>query len=536
MLTSRASRLARSVLASSRRIAHAFAGRCRCVLRRHWLFAVVAGCAIALRAAVQLAYQPALIFPDSERYLQYARYFVNGHWSPDWLRTSGYSLLLMPGVLLHSLAVVAAVQHLLGLASAVLIYAVLVHFGARRWLAALATVPVLFDPLQLDIEQYVLTDVSAAFLLLAALVVLVWKRAAVGSTALVVAGLLIAAATVIRESDLFMMIPAVLYLLVVIRPGRRLAALALLLAGFLPLVLAYLGWHQVAYGRFDFVDYDSQFMYGRIAQFIDCTGVPLPGYERPLCPEQPPAQRNVDFYMWDPRSPQVTLQAPPGMNKGYIIQDFDRRILEHQPLTYLKAVANDVLYSFSPVRGDGPEHYPSWYHQFHPYFPVGRPGEVTTIRASTGRGPYVQPALASFLTVYGRDFHVPGPLLAAGLALGVAGVAGMGRARRSGLRAPCLLFTIGTIIAVEPPFIIATFDWRYELPQLSLIPIAAILGVTALAGRASDPDPRHVADEADENGSQGPHRLTGERQPADEQGQPSSPYRPAGPAKSVAEP
>ena len=35
---------------------------------------------------------------------------------------------------------------------------------------------------------------------------------------------------------------------------------------------------------------------------------------------------------------------------------------------------------------------------------------------------------------------------------------------------------------IVPPFIIATFDWRYELPQLSLIPIAAVLGVTALAG------------------------------------------------------
>jgi hypothetical protein len=216
-------------------------------------------------------------------------------------------------------------------------------------------------------------------------------------------------------------------------------------------VKAYLGWHQASYGRFDFVDYDSQFLYGRLAQFADCTGASLPRYERPLCPRQPPAQRNVDFYMWNPRSPQVTLQAPPGMNKGYITQDFDRRILEHQPLSYLKVVAGDVLYSFSPVRRDGPERYPVWYLQFHPYFPAEKgKGEVATIRASTGRGPHVQPALAGFLTGYGRDFYVPGPLLAAGLALGVVGMAGIGLARRSGLRAPCLLFTIGAIVAVEP--------------------------------------------------------------------------------------
>src|SRR3984893_10640160 len=94
--------------------------------RRHWLFALVAACATALRAVVQLAYQPALIFPDSERYIEYAWHFVNGHWSPDWLRTSGYSLLLIPAVLIHNLAVVAAIQHVLRLATAVAGYAVLV--------------------------------------------------------------------------------------------------------------------------------------------------------------------------------------------------------------------------------------------------------------------------------------------------------------------------------------------------------------------------------------------------------------------------
>jgi hypothetical protein len=479
--------LAGPTLTSSRRIAHELAGRGGCVLRRHWLFALLAGCAVVLRAMVQLAYQPALIFPDSERYLQYAWHFVNGHWAPDWLRTSGYSLLLIPEVLTHNLTAVAAAQHLLGLATAVLIYVALVHFGARRWLAALATVPVLFDPLQLDVEQYVLTDVSATFLLVAALVVLVWKRDAIGKAAPAIAGLLLAAATVIRESDLLVMVPALLYLVAVVRPRRRLAArAALMLVGFLLPVLGYLGWHQVAYGRFDFVDYDSQFMYGRIAQFIDCTGVSLPWYERSLCPRQPPAQRNVDFYMWAPQSPQVTLKAPPGTNKGQIILDFDRRILGHQSLTYLKVVAGDILYSFSPVRGDGPEHYPAWYLQFHPYFPTAHKGEVATIRAYTGRGPYVEPALAGFLTGYGRDFYVPGPLLAAGLALGVAGMAGIGRARHSRLRLPCLLFVIGALAAVEPPFLIATYDWRYELPQLSLIPIAAVLGILALAGRASD--------------------------------------------------
>ena len=131
------------------------------------------------------------------------------------------------------------------------------------------------------------------------------------------------------------------------------------------------------------------------------------------------------------------------------------------------------------------------YHQFQTFFPGDKdlPGGVdllVTIPQYTGRGPHLEPALADFLAGYGRDFYVPGPLFAAGLALGLAGMAGIGRARRSGLRAPCLLFAIGAIAAVEPPFLISTFDWRYELPQFSLIPIAAVLAVTALTRRVGD--------------------------------------------------
>ena len=81
----------------------------------------------------------------------------------------------------------------------------------------------LFDPLQLDLEQYILTDVCATFLVFLALVVLVWRRETVGKGAALTAGLLVAAATIIRESDLLVMIPALLYVVAVIRPRRRLA-------------------------------------------------------------------------------------------------------------------------------------------------------------------------------------------------------------------------------------------------------------------------------------------------------------------------
>jgi hypothetical protein len=524
------------------RLVHELAARGRGALRRHWLFAVLAGCAAALRAVVLLAYQQALIFPDSERYLQYAHNFTIGQWIPDWLRTSGYSFLLIPAVLARNLTSVVTVQHLLGLATAGLIYATALHFGARRWVAAVATIPVLFDPLQLDLEQYILTDVSATFLVVVALVVLVWKREAIGKTAPLVAGLLIAVAALIRESDLLVMIPMLAYLAVVIRPWRRMVTrAALMLAGCVLPVLCYLIWFQMWFNTFNFVTYNSEFMYGRIAQFADCTGLSLPSYERHLCPQQPPAQRDPDFYMWAKQSPQVTLKPADGLSKGQIINDFNWRVIKHQPLTYLKVVADDVWYSFSPVRGDGPEKYPTRYHDFQTSFPgANDKDEMAALRTYSGSGPRVQSALAGFLAGYERDFHVPGPLLAAGLALGLAGMAGIGWARRreigrggpggwpglvgrestagkkqSGLRAPCLLFTLGTVFMIVPPFVIATFDWRYELPQFSLIPIAAVLGVTALAGWDRDRAPAAAPASAGQ-GSAGwePRREALDAQPA----------------------
>jgi hypothetical protein len=276
----------RPTLGASWRLVRQLAGRGRRGVRQHWLFAVIALCATALRVVVLLAYQQALIFPDSERYLQYAHNFIIGQWIPDWLRTSGYSFLLIPAVLAHNLTSVVAIQHLLGLTTGVLIYATALHFGARRWVAALATIPVLFDPLQLDLEQYILTDVSATFLMLVALVVLVWKRDAVGNGAAVTAGLLIAVATLIRESDLLVMIPMLLYLAIVIRPWRRLAIrAALMLAACVLPVLGYLIWFQMWFNTFNFVTYNSEFMYGRIAQFAECTGLSLPSYEQHLCPQ-----------------------------------------------------------------------------------------------------------------------------------------------------------------------------------------------------------------------------------------------------------
>jgi hypothetical protein len=451
-------------------------------LREHWMIVVLLLLGAVLRGVTEAAYWPALIFPDSVRYLEYAHNFAHGHWTVDDQRQSGYSILILPAVASHAIWLIPLIQHVTGLASAVLIYAVLTRYKARRWLAALATIPVLFDPLQLILEQYVLTDVWTVFVVLGALALLVWRP---GWRACAGAGLLLGIAVAFRDEELIMIIPAVIYLIVARRSLKQLTALVVC---FLIPVTAYLGWFDATRGHWNFTTFSGAFLYGRVADFADCTGLTLPAYEKPLCPTQPPAQRVADYYTWNPASPQWTFTVPPGKSRDSVVQNFSIRILGHQPLAYAEAVTKDFLYGFSPVRDAGPEHYSPSYLRFHKQIPPD-PQAAASLKAIGIGWPASNQALAGFLAGYW--FYIPGPLLAAGLLIGLAG-AFVKRDKQA------LLFSLGAIAVLLPAAAFATFDWRYQLPQLTLIPVAAVLGITALtatAGTAESGRPAAAAED-----------------------------------------
>lgn len=447
------------------------------LLRAHWPFAVLLLLGAVLRGVVLAAYQPALIFPDSVRYLQFAHNFAHGHWTVDGERQSGYSILFLPAVAAHALIAIPLIQHLAGLAAAVLIYALLVRCGARTWLAALATIPVLFDPLALILEEYVLADVWTMLLLLVALAVLAWPGTEPGWRRAAAAGLAIGVSVTFRDQYLIMIVPAALYLVLTASRRYRLRLLAVLLGAFLLPVAGYLGWFYGSHGKVSFTTFSGAFLYGRVADFADCgTLKTLPDYERPLCPTQPARDRVADYYTWNPASPLWTFAPPEGRSRQGVARDFSVRILEHQPLDYTTAVMKDLAYGFSPVRGAGPEHYPSDYLRFHTTIKPDTQADAS-LRAIGFGPPRSRPGLAGFL--HGYWFYVPGPLLAAGLLAGVAGWA-WGRNQRT------LLFTLSAVLVLIPPALFATFDWRYQLPQLVLIPIAAVLATRTNPGHQAN--------------------------------------------------
>src|SRR5262249_2622762 len=184
--------------------------RLRLAARRHWLFLVVLGFGLALRVVAQVAYRPSLLYIDSYTYLG------NLHdLNPS--KTSqpiGYELLLLRPVLsVANLAVVAALQHVIGLAMGVAIYVLALRLGERRWVAVLAAVPVLLDAYQLQIEQNIMSETLFEALILAAVVLLLWKRPLTFPVLAIGGGLLGLSATV-RAVGVALVVPAVVFALV----------------------------------------------------------------------------------------------------------------------------------------------------------------------------------------------------------------------------------------------------------------------------------------------------------------------------------
>lgn len=453
--------------------------------RRHALFLVLLTAGAALRAVTFFAYRPALIFADSHGYLANM-----ADLEPKTVRPIGYAAFLRLLPVEHGLSVVPAVQHLLGLAIAVLIYVLLLRLGVRRWLAALATVPVLFDAFQLNLEQQVLTETLFELLLAAACALLLW-RSPLGVAAAGVAGLLLAGAALTRAVGVLTVVPAVLTVFF-LRAGLS-RALALLACFAVP-VAAYAVWFHSLYGVYALTGSEGRFLYARVAPFADCAELALPADERVLCPKQPVGRRpTVDQFMWSPRhSPFYRVEPRRGRSRSELAADFAKRVILHQPLTYARTVASDFLRGFAPTRTREPGEVAVGRWQFHETYPY-RTAAGAAVRRHGGGRPYADPELASFLSAYRRYAYVPGPLLGAGLLVGLLASLGVGRARASGLRSASFLFSSVAFVVLLGSVAVSLFSWRYQLPQLVLLPPAAALGLTALT-RKKDASPARSAD------------------------------------------
>lgn len=468
-------------------------------LRRHALFLGVLATGVGLRILTTVAYRPALLSYDSQGFLQNA-----AHLRPNPVRPIGYPLLLRILDVAHGLAMVPAVQHLLGLGMAVLIYSLLLRLGVRRWAAVLAAAPVLLDAYQLNIEHYVLSETLFMVLVLAACAVLLWRRRP-GVVAAGIAGLLLAGAALTRANGIVVLLPALVTVLGLwwsaARPssgrtgfgaglrqaGRSgvrglrsgLPVAAVLLAAFGLPVAGYGLWFHRLHGSFAITSYGKRFLYARVSPFVDCSEFTVPRNERALCPVAAVGKRptiagsTVEFYRWHPVSPVWRVHVR-------LAGDFARRAILAQPGAYLRTVTHDFLRGFAPIRTAQHGDLPISRWQFPSSYPIYLPNTAEIIRAHGGGGPAVDKGLAHLLRGYQRFGFAPGPVLILGLLGGLLAALGLCRARRSGLRSASFLFVSTGLVTFGSTVVANQFSWRYMLPLVVLLPPAAALGLTAL--------------------------------------------------------
>lgn len=448
---------------------------------RHWLrhipFAGALLAGVALRWIDWRAYRPALLYPDSVSYLGDA---LTG--KLDVHRPSGYSFVIAPFAGPGDTSMISLSQHLLGLAVAVGLYALLLRRGVPAWGAALANVPLLFDPLQLVLEQYVLSDVLFEALLAFACGLLLWRRRP-GLIEVIAAGALLGYAAIVRGAGMGLVVPAAVAVASLRLGWRRVGALVVAFA--LP-VVGYMAAFNSQHGVWATNTYSSRYLYGRITSFVHChAGLQLPAYERPLCPKQSVARRhNSDWYMWRPDSPQKSLKTPPGVSVTQALHDFDKRVVRAQPVAFARIVVRDFLFGFHPSRTHSVPGFPPSRWLFH-----GRYWSLDGTKAARhfrqlGYGPLVaERKYSSFLTKFQKVFHVPGPLLLLAAIIGLMASAGFGRARESGNRVACGLLLAVCMVPLLTAAALSGFSWRYQLPQLALLGPAGALGLTALLRR-----------------------------------------------------
>jgi hypothetical protein len=441
--------------------------------RRHAAFLVVLGLAAIARGYVTAAYSTALWFPDSGTYVDRAATI-----DPAVDRPWGYSAFLAVLDRFVVFRYVAVTQHLLGLLAMVLVYALLQRRGVSRWASLLAVVPLGFDAYILDIEHFILAETLFMVLLtLAVGALLIQQRP--GALLVGTVGVLMGALTLTRTVGTFLVLVVLGYLVVrLLLRTLRWPAVVAFLVGVAAVLLPYAAWFQSHHGSFALTDYTGHFLYGRVATFAQCEEVDVPERLRPLCPTAPPEERPTgDNFVWMDHSPANAQHDGVRVWSEDDLERFSTIVIAGQPEDYLRQVLSETAHYLMPGRFSGPQDTcPLWWR-----FPVPTRSPDTCIPV-LAPGPFAhRPALVADLRAYQEVVYTPGPVL--GFCL-VAGFGALLLRRRSWQDRldPALLAALGLALLVGPA-LTASFDYRFLLPALAVLPPAAALATRGFSPR-----------------------------------------------------
>jgi 4-amino-4-deoxy-L-arabinose transferase-like glycosyltransferase len=450
--------------------------------------------AFLLRVDAELGYRWQSWFNDSWDYMDSA---VTLRLDPT--RTSGYSLYLWLLKPFHSLALVTISQHLMGLLVAVMIYALAKHrFGAPSWVAVLATLPVLYDGFEIQLEHMIMSDTLFLFLVMAAItLVLWWPRPPMWACLL--AGLLLGVSALVRSTGLPLIAVFAVYLIIRFALDRRwlslLAGTAACCVAFALPVAAYAGWYDIQHSEFTMSDSTGVFMYSRVMTFAECSKMgQLPADLLSLCTTVPPDKRPLaQDYIWYPNSPLDRFPSPkfsPLPNK--LAEQFAIKAIEGQPMAYARTVFDDTWRAFDWPRTAFPN--ADTYDEYlfgYASVPVasghaadGYPSSAQAYLAGGDPTTGVVNPFAAAIRLYQQYIWLPGTVY--GLIL-VVGLGGLVLAWRR-IGAEALLPWACSVALIVIPAATAEFDYRYVLTAVPFGCLAAAMafGQQTAGGRWLD--------------------------------------------------
>lgn len=453
------------------------------------LIAVLAAGAV-MRLLFLAAWRPAFFgFPDSVTYVGLA---MEKLWV-DPTREVGYPLFLreLHAIFPNHLTWVIALQHLFGLASALLVFLAVRRSGGPPWLGLLPAALIALNGAEMFLEHSPLTESLFIFLLSLALYFAASAAGARMPVWAALAGLALGTANTVRVVALPLIVVLLVWLLLWSNDTwrRRLlgtcAAMAAMACVLVPYVIVqhehtgYWGLSTPA-GAWN--------LYSRVAPFADCHKFTPPPGTSVLCEATPPSQRRlgIEQYTFDEAVSPADRAFGKGAGPFWATQESDKKIaawtravILHQPLEYLETVFESVLAYVGTVNLVFSSHnelgynYQSFYHEAlfaHQELETAR---VTRLDFYGANSYKTNSGLLNFVLGYETVTRVHGVLAAILMLLTFfAPFLPRGRPRQLGL-----LFFLMAWVALITPAASHTWDARAAIPPIGPLGGAAALGL-----------------------------------------------------------
>jgi hypothetical protein len=418
----------------------------------------------------------------------------------------------------------------MGLAVAVMIYALARRYGVSKKWATIATLPQLLDGYIIEDEHLIMAETVFTFCLMLTTLMLLWTTKTKWWVALI-AGLLVGYAVIDRTQGAIML--AVVPLFVLIRslraygwrkPHAWLVTVAVGVGCLAP-VAAYDVWFHSYSGTWSVTGTRSGgfYVWGRVSSFAVCSDIHASADVMKVCPSDPVTKRSAPGnYIWhasvlrDPHAYISTIGGSVSVAGNSLLTKFDEAAIEAQPLDYLKDVVKGVLMSFEWPRENYPGAGTVYYYSFHLHYVTSKynvlpPKDHAWIPGGTAYsdwlsyghqdpGVVIKP-VAVFILGYQRIFYTWGPLFGLIMLMGLGGVLTITRRPwrlRWRRRSASMFPWISAVALLVFPIATADFDYRYLIPVIPFACLAAGLGFAPVRAKPEPVSPETgTAEEAE---------------------------------------